>query len=140
MQGLVEICGACADERQHLAGAGVGGDRTEDIIRGMAYIAGRSTDRVVIVEQLKYLRGRDRQETIDLRAGALDGGAGDVPDLPDELGGLRWMLRRARPGDVVAITALGQRPEIFDYLKHKGARRIGPARCRQLARRARGAD
>jgi hypothetical protein len=39
----------------------------------------------------------------------------------------------------VGITALAQRPEVFSYLKERSARRIGPGRCRQLARRARAA-
>jgi cyanophycin synthetase len=139
MHGLVEICRGLRKPGADIwLALGSAGDRTEEIIQGMAYIAARGADHIVIVEQLRYLRGRERQEIIDLlRAGAVDGGATDVLDLPDEIGGLQRMLRRARRGDVVAITALGQRPEIFKYLKRKGARRIGPGRCRQLVRRAR---
>jgi cyanophycin synthetase len=139
MHGLVEICRGLRKPGADIwLALGSAGDRTEEIIQGMAYIAARGADHIVIVEQLRYLRGRERQEIIDLlRAGAVDGGATDVLDLPDEIGGLRRMLRRAGRGDVVAITALGQRPEIFKYLKRKGARRIGPGRCRQLVRRAR---
>jgi cyanophycin synthetase len=140
MQGLVEICHGLRKPGADIwLALGSAGDRTEEIISGMSYIAARGADHVLIVEQLRYLRGRDRQQVVDLlRAGAIDGGATDVPDLPDELGGVRWMFRRARRGDVLAITALGQRPEIFGYLKRRGARRIGPGRCRQLVRRARG--
>ena len=72
-----------------------------------------------------------------LRAGTEDGGEPDPPVFEHELDCLRWMLGEAAPGDVVAITALAQRPEVFTYLADEGARRIDPARCRQLVRRAR---
>jgi hypothetical protein len=47
------------------------------------------------------------------------------------------MLKQARETDVVAITALGQRSELFELLTEKGVRPMDPARCRQLVRRAR---
>jgi hypothetical protein len=73
-----------------------------------------------------------------LRAGAVDGGKepGDVPDFPDEIHALEWMLEQAGPRDVVALTALGQRPEVFELLHRRGATRVGPTRVRQLVRRA----
>jgi cyanophycin synthetase len=140
MEGLVEICRGLRKPGAAIwIALGSAGDRTDDITGGMAYIAARGADRVVLLEMLKYLRGATREHVLGvLRAGAEDGGATDLPVFEEELEGLRWMLRRTRPGDVVAITALAQRPEVFDYLKRKGARRIGPGRCRQLARRARG--
>jgi hypothetical protein len=93
-----------------------------------------------VVELHRYLRGKDPREVVDrLRAGAIDGGAGEVPNFPDELTGLRWMLERSRSGDVVAITALAQRQEIFEMLTDRGADRVGPERCRELVLRARSA-
>jgi hypothetical protein len=104
----------------------------------MAYLAARGADRVALVEMLKYLRGATREHVLEvLRAGVEDAGESDPPVFEHELDCLRWMLREAAPGDVVAITALAQRPEVFRYLADEGARRIGPARCRQLVRRAR---
>ena len=141
MRGLIEICRGLRKPGSAIwIALGSAGDRTDDIIRGMAYLAARGADRVVLVEMLKYLRGATREHVLSvLRAGAEDGGASDLPVLQRELDCLRWMLRRAHPGDVVAVTALAQRPELFEYLKDKGARRIGPGRCRQLVRRARAA-
>jgi hypothetical protein len=54
----------------------------------------------------------------------------------DEVAALSAMLSASRPGDVVAVTALGQRPEIFAMLDAEGATRPTPARVRQLVRRA----
>jgi cyanophycin synthetase len=141
MEGLVEICrGLRKPGAEIWVALGSAGDRTDAIMHGMAYIAARGADHVVLVEMLKYLRGATREHVMDtLRGGIADGGVEDVTAAPDEMSGLRWMLRRAGRGDVLAVTALGQRPEVFRYLKQRGARRIGPARCRQLARRAQAA-
>jgi cyanophycin synthetase len=116
------------------------GDRTDEIMHGLGYIAARGADHVAVSELERYLRGRDRADVVErLRAGAEDGGATDVPVYPDELHALRSMLAASRPGDVVAVTALGQRPEIFEYLKRRGATRVGATRVLQLVRRARSA-
>jgi hypothetical protein len=72
-----------------------------------------------------------------LRAGAIDGGAAEVPVFPDEIHALEWMAEGSSPGDVVAVTALGQRPEIFAWLEGHGAERMGPGEVRRLARSVR---
>jgi cyanophycin synthetase len=114
------------------------GDRTPDILHALGYAAARGSDHVGISEMPVYLRGRDRQDLIDrLTAGCVDGGATRVAVYPSEVRALGSMLRRSKPRDVVAVTALSQRAEVFAYLKSKGARRIGPSRVRQLVRRAR---
>jgi cyanophycin synthetase len=139
MAGLVEIGRGLRGPGSRLwLGFCSAGDRTDEILHGVGFLAARGADRVAVAELVPYLRGRDRQDVAArLRAGALDGGAEDVPVLPDEVAALTWMLDQARPGDVVAITALGQRAEIFALLADRRARRIGPARVRQLVRRAR---
>ncbi|HEX5948437.1 MAG TPA: Mur ligase, partial [Actinomycetota bacterium] len=140
MEGLVEICRGLRRPRAAVWIAfGSAGDRSNDIMHAVGYRAARGADRVALVELHRYLRGRDPAEVVDrLRAGAVDGGADHVPDFPDEVAGLRWMLAQAREDDVVAITALGQRAELFDLLRDLGASPVSPARCRELVRRARG--
>jgi cyanophycin synthetase len=139
MRGLIEICrGLRAPDAEILLAYSSAGDRSDDIMHALGYVAARGADHVAVVELHRYLRGRDPQEVIDrLRAGAVDGGATEVPVFPDELSGLEWLLERSSEGDVLAITALGQRSEIFALMRARGARRVGPARCRQLVRRAR---
>ncbi len=139
MLGLVEICrGLRSPGADVWIAYGTAGDRSDEIMHAMGCVAARGANRVAVVELHRYLRGREPEDVIDrLRAGAVDGGAGEVPDFPNEVTGLRWMLDRSREGDVLAITALAQRPEIFEMLRERGARRVGPARCRQLVRRAR---
>ena len=142
MAGLVEIChGLRAPGARVWIAFGSAGDRSDDIMHAVGYRAARGADHVAVVELHRYLRGRDPEEVVDrLRAGALDGGATDVPDFPDEVAGLTWMLEHARENDVVAIAALSQRFELFELLRRRGATRVDPARCRQLVRRAGGPD
>jgi cyanophycin synthetase len=140
MEGLVEICrGLRPPKGKVWLAYGTAGDRSDEVMHGMGYIAARASDRVAIVELHRYLRGRDPHDVIErLRAGAIDGGATDVPDFPTEMEGLVWMLNGSEPGDVLGITALAQRPEIFELMSERGAERIGAERCLELARRARG--
>ncbi len=141
MQGLVEIVRGLRPSGSEIWLAyGTAGDRSDEIMHGMGYLAARGSDHVAVVELHRYLRGRDPRDVIDrLRAGAVDGGATEVPDFPTEIAGLEWMLERSRPKDVLAITALAQRPEIFDLLERRGGERVGPDRCLELVRRARAA-
>jgi cyanophycin synthetase len=137
--GLVEICGGLRPPGGKIWLAfGTAGDRTNQALHGIGYLAARGADHVAIAELPSHLRGRDRQDQIDrLLAGAMDGGAIDVPVFADEIHALPWLLDKSRPGDVVAITALLQRSQIFAQLEERGAERVGPRRVRQLVRRAR---
>ncbi|MGH2710230.1 MAG: Mur ligase family protein [Actinomycetota bacterium] len=139
MDGLVEICrGLRPPSGRIWIAYGTAGDRSDEVVHGMGYIAARAADRVGIVELHRYLRGRDPKDLIErLRAGAVDGGATDVPDFATEIEGLEWMLKQSSQGDVLGITALAQRPEIFELMNERGASRIGAERCLEIARAAR---
>lgn len=114
------------------------GDRRDDVLHALGYRAARGSDHVLVAELPHYLRGRDAQELVDrLRAGALDGGADDVPALPNEVEALRHMLARSGPHDVIGVTALGQRPEIFELLERRGAVLADPSTVRRLVQQAR---
>ena len=67
----------------------------------------------------------------------IDGGKPEAPVFPNELEALEWMLTASRPNDVIAITALAQRPEVFQYLRDRGGAPVGPPRIRELVQRAR---
>jgi cyanophycin synthetase len=139
MSGLVETCRGLRPRGGEIWLAfSAAGDRSDAILHGLGYLAARGADHVAVTELTRYLRGRDPNDlTRRLRAGAEDGGATDVPDFPDEIHALQWMLDRSRAGDVVALTALGQRPEIFALMEGKGATRVGSERIRQLVKSAR---
>ena len=138
MIGLAEIC-----EGLRKAGAQIwlvictAGDRTDRILHDFAYRAARGSDHLAVAELLGYLRGRDRQEVVErLIAGARDGGAEEIDVYADELSGLRGVLSRSRRWDVIGVTALGMRPEVFAWLEQGGAARLTPGRVRRLVRRA----
>ena len=139
MEGLVELCdGLRRKDRQIWFAICTAGDRTDEILHAFAYRAARGADHVAIAELDRYLRGRERADVVArLRAGALDGGVEELDVFPDELAALKHMLGLARRGDVVAVTALGMRPEIFTWLDATGASRLTPARVKRIVRSAR---
>jgi cyanophycin synthetase len=139
MMGLTEICdGLRPKGGQIWLTICAAGDRRDDILHAFAYRAARGSDHIGVAELTRYLRGRDPQELVErLRAGAIDGGATDVPVFSEEVHALEWMVDRAKRGDVVALTALGQRPEIFAWLDEHGAKRLTPDGVKSLVGRAR---
>jgi cyanophycin synthetase len=140
MRGLVEIChGLRAPGGRVFLSFASAGDRTDAIIHRLAYTAARGADRVGIAELHRYLRGRDPAQLLrQLQAGVLDGGKPEAAVFPNEVEALEWMLRESAPNDVLAITALAQRFEIFSLLRERGGVSASPERVKALVRRARG--
>jgi cyanophycin synthetase len=113
------------------------GDRTPAILRSFAFRAAVGSDHLVVAELLPYLRGHDREVVAArLRAGAADAGVTEVPVHPHELEALRAMIASSARGDVVGITALAMRSEIFAWLRKQGATTLGPADVKRVVRRA----
>ena len=140
MLGLTEICAGLRRSRGEIwLVICAAGDRTDQILHAFAYRAARGSDHLAIAELLRYLRGRAREETVQrLVAGARDGGAEEIDVYADELSGLRGVLARSRKRDVIGVTALGMRPEVFAWLEGAGATRMTAARVRRVVRSARG--
>lgn len=114
------------------------GDRTDAILHAFAFRAAVDSDHVAVAELPHYLRGRTRQDIVErLREGALEAGVDEVPVYDDELIALRSLLAQAAKGDVIGVTALGMRSEIFAWLEEQGAERLLPADVRRLVRQAR---
>jgi cyanophycin synthetase len=114
------------------------GDRQDAVLHALGYRAARGADHVLVAELPHYLRGRDPGDLVArLRAGAEDAGAIDVAVLPDEVRALDMMLERSHAHDVIGLTALGQRPEIFGRLDELGATPADPDAVASLVRRAR---
>jgi cyanophycin synthetase len=140
MLGLTEICAGLRRSGGEIwLVICAAGDRTDQILHAFAYRAARGSDHLAIAELLRYLRGRAREETVQrLVAGARDGGAEEIDVYADELSGLRGVLARSRKRDVIGVTALGMRPEVFAWLEGEGATRMTAARVRRVVRSARG--
>lgn len=104
-----------------LLAMGTAGDRTEDLLSGLAEIAARDTDRLVIVQKESYLRGRTAAEMDSIfRAAAAGVGVEDVPSFPDELSGLEALVAQAQPGDVVGVMCHAQREILDAWIREHG--------------------
>lgn len=92
---------------------GTAGDRTDDALRELGRLAAEVSDRVIIKETRRYLRGR---ETVDeMTALYLEGlaAAGKPPHAVarDEPAALDIALADLAPGDVVAMMCIETGPE-----------------------------
>ncbi len=137
---------------------GAAGDRPDDTIRGIGRLAGARAGRVAIKETVDYLRGRDRDEMVDvLRAGIADGAAeaaargrppvdaAGVPVYETEVEAVRAELALAAGPDahgrpdqpaVIALMCHAEREDVFRLLADLGARPVeSPAELRALVPR-----
>jgi hypothetical protein len=100
-------------------------------------IAGRRADRVAIKETRKYLRGRAREEVVDLiRAGIREAGVRDeIPVYASETDALRAELAllptgaggRPETGRVILLLCQEERDEVIALLAGLGARPVETA-------------
>ena len=101
---------------------GIAGDRQDEVLVAVAAMAARGADDVLIGHKERYLRGRTTDEMAALyRAGAAEVGVHDLPQEATELDGLRRLVERSAPGDVVAVMCHAQRQEIYAWLAARGA-------------------
>jgi cyanophycin synthetase len=138
MLGLTEVLeGLCPAGHEIWLSICTAGDRTDAILHAFAFRAAVGSDHLGIAELRRYLRGRSREDVVgQLRAGAARAGTDEVAVYEDELHALRSTVERSARGDVVGVTALGMRPEIFAWLDAHGAARLRPGDVRRLVRRA----
>jgi cyanophycin synthetase len=100
---------------------GTAGDRTDDILRSLGEMGARDSDVMVIVHKQRYLRGRDVEElTARYREGAEKVGVKEVAAYDCELDGLRELVLRASPGDVVAVMCHQDRELLDEWLHAEG--------------------
>jgi cyanophycin synthetase len=134
LTGLLEVARGLASGGRVRLALGTAGDRSDEILRSLGAIAGRAADEVVICEKPHYLRGRDLEGMNGLfREGAA--GAGyerPIEAHPSELASLEALTARAASGDVVAIMAHAERPQLFAWLDEQGYRLVGTDRVREL--------
>lgn len=106
---------------QLLPAMGTAGDRTEELLSGLAEIAARDTDLLVIVQKESYLRGRSAEEMDSIfRAAAAGVGVDDVPSFPDELSGLEALVAEARADDVIGVMCHTQREILDAWIREHG--------------------
>src|SRR5262249_5592264 len=123
---------AFAAEYRHRGGRlttiiGTAGDRTDASLREIGRIAAEGSGAGVIKGADRYLRGRaNSEERIDLyREGVRLAGKEPAAVAPLELPALVAALDFARDGDVIAIMAQEQIPELLAHLAESGGVREG---------------
>lgn len=122
LQGLLEVGRALAGARRLRLGLGTAGDRTDEVLYELGRLAGRAADDVLIAEKRHYLRGRDLDEmnAVFRRGIAAGGFEGEVTAAPDEVEAVRALVERCAPGDVAAVMAHADRPQVFAWLADNG--------------------
>ena len=112
---------------------GTAGDRTDDALRDLGRIAAEQTDRVIVKETRRYLRGRESVD--EMTALYLEGLAagGNPPHVvaAGEPEALEIALRDLRPGDVVAMMCIESGPESRARVEELGGRHREPGAERQ---------
>ena len=119
---------------------GTAGDRPDDTLRGIGRVAAERSQRVVIKQTLKYLRGRTAESVVgELMVGVVAGGgtAADVPVYESETEALQAELNgaagagahggRADAARVVVLLCHEDRDGVFALLARLGARPVDVA-------------
>jgi cyanophycin synthetase len=120
---------------------GTAGDRPDDTLRGIARIAARRSQRVVVKETIGYLRGRTREHVIgELLAGIEEGGMSPaaVPVYETETAALRAELNgggaallvpegRPEQARVIVLLCHEERDAVLALLDEEGARPVDVA-------------
>lgn len=102
---------------------GTAGDRLDEHLRSLGRIASEHSDRIIIKETTKYLRGRSSQaEMTNLFVEGITA-VGDTPFevSSGELESIESALAHATPGDVVAMMCIEEGPHVRDRLLERGA-------------------
>ena len=138
MLGLTEILGGLRPRGAEVwLAICTAGDRTDEIMHGFGFRAAVGADHLGIADLRHYTRGRSAQQVYDrLAAAAATAGVEDPTRYRGELHALQHMLAASRPRDVIGVTALGMRPQLFRWLAAQGARRLTPSDVKRLARGA----
>jgi cyanophycin synthetase len=105
---------------------GTAGDRTDEALREIGRLAAEASDRVIVKETHRYLRGRESVD--EMTALYLEGvaGGGDPPHdiAADEPAALELALRDLAPGDVMAMMCIESGPESRARVEELGGRRV----------------
>jgi cyanophycin synthetase len=118
---------------------GTAGDRTDEALRELGRLAAEASDRVVVKETHRYLRGRASAD--EMTALYLEGIAagGDPPHVvaEDEPSSLEIGLRDLSPGDVLAMMCIETGPESRARLEAMGgvSRGVEKSRSREVEKK-----
>lgn len=121
---ILDVAAALARGRAVTAIIGSAGDRPDESIAALAAATARRTTRVLIKEDLHYLRGRERADVLRLLREGLHTGGKDpdaVPVRETEVEALTAALDTPVPGgEVIVLFCHEQREEAYALLGARG--------------------
>ncbi len=120
---LLELAGGYRGDGGRLTAIiGTAGDRTDDALRELGRLAASLSDRVLVKETRRYLRGRTSTEEMNAlyREGIAAGGDPPHEIVADEPAALEVALRDLGPGDAVAMMCIEEGPEVRRRLGERG--------------------
>ncbi len=122
---ILDVAAALARGRGVTAIIGSAGDRPDESISALAAAAARHTARVLIKEDLRYLRGRERADVLRLLRSGLQAGGKDPAGVPvheTEVEALAAAMDAPLPGgEVIVLFCHEQREEAYALLRARGA-------------------
>ena len=103
---------------------GTAGDRGDEILHEMGRVAATASDRVLVKETERYLRGRASADEMNAAFVAGITAAGDTPYeiIDSELGALETALATIEPGDAVAMMCIEEGPAARELVEREGGR------------------
>lgn len=136
LEALLEIMNGVRREGSHiLLGLAAVGDRAADLVQGMAEMAARDADVVVIAHKARYLRTRTTDEIEALLLeGAARVGTHHLASYPTEVDALAALVAQARPGDVVGLMCHDDRQGCYDWIAEQGGTADTPEVLREKVR------
>jgi len=104
-----------------IAIVGSAGDRTDAALQILGVTAAGAADMTVIKDTVKYLRGRESGDIVDLIKEGMTSVGGHWQDVaPSELEGVKQGMALAKQGDVVAVMCIEDYDVILPWLERIG--------------------
>lgn len=93
---------------------GTAGDREDDVFEGLARVAAGESDRVILKDSHRYLRGREMGDMLALMRKGVESTGRDIPVMQadSEREASLLAFENARAGDVICLMCI----EDYDYL------------------------
>jgi cyanophycin synthetase len=125
---LLTTARALADSARVHVAFGTAGDRSDEVLQGMGFVAVDLADAAFPVDKPGYLRDRTAEEMrAQFLAGMAVAGADSEVCFDSEVHALEGLLAHSATGDVLVITIAEQLHELEDELVRQGGIEVDPA-------------
>ncbi|MEZ5157325.1 MAG: Mur ligase family protein [Candidatus Nanopelagicales bacterium] len=117
---LLTTARSLSDRARLWVGFGTAGDRNDEVLQGMGFVAADLADQPFPLDKPAYLRDRTAEEMrAQFIAGMEVAGSSSTECFNSELHALRELVPRSAAGDIVVITVAEQLPELQDWITQR---------------------